>query len=103
MYRINSITKQIVTLIVVEGGKSHVVDLLPKNFVFTEVVTKQQKMLEKEGVIRIREVQSSAKGRVQSSKPRFKFVVKEQPVMEGKIDTVPVSKVAKVQKKKKTK
>lgn len=98
MYRINSVSKQIVRLNVIEAGRPQLVDLLPKNFVFSEAVTDQMKMLEKDGVIRVRDAKV-----VRSANVQEKPVSNTQPAMEGKLDFVaePVEKVAKVQKKKK--
>ena len=100
MFRVSSISKQLVRLNVVEAGSLHQVDLLPKNFVFTESVTDQMKILEKEGVVRVKDVRTVKAGNV--SKPANKPVVKDQPSMDGKLDFVqPDEKVAKVEKKKK--
>ena len=110
MFRVNSTSKQLVRLNVIEAGRPQLVDLLPKNFVFTDIVTDQMRQLEKIGAIRVREtkvVKANAAAKTQTQP-----VVTEQPSMEGKLDFVqetavqdPVedeaSKVAKVQKKKK--
>jgi len=97
MFRVNSTSKQVVRLNVIEAGRPQLVDLLPKNFVFTESVTDQMKILEKEGVIRVRETKVTKSANAQV-KPE---VVANE--MEGKLDFVQdeASKVAKVQKKKK--
>ena len=94
MFRVNSISKQVVRLNVIEGGRPQLVDLLPKNFVFSEACTNQMKLLEKEGVIRVRAVKS---------KPAAAQIKSDDAGMEGKLDFVQddASKVAKVQKKKK--
>ena len=96
MFRVNSISKQVVRLNVIEAGRPQLVDLLPKNFVFTESVTDQMKVLEKEGVIRVRETKVT-----KSANTQVKPEVANE--MEGKLDFVQdeASKVAKVQKKKK--
>lgn len=99
MYRVNSISKQLVRLNVVEAGKLQQVDLLPKNFVFTESITDQMKILEKEGVIKVRDVKAS---NVKASAKPAKTVSNTQPAMDGKLDFVDdADKIAKVQKKKK--
>ena len=97
MYRVNSISKQLVRLNVIEAGKPQLVELLPKNFVFTEVVTDQMRLLEKEGVIRVRAAKVVKAG-TQSTKPVSKAT--QATAMEGKLDMVG-SGIAKVQKKKK--
>ena len=99
MFRVNSTSKQLVRLNVVDGGKLQQVNLLPKNFVFTEQVTDQLKLLEKEGVIRVRDVKA-VKG-ASASKPVVKPLINTKPEMEGKLDFVNADKVVKVQKKKK--
>ena len=98
MFRVNSMSKQLVRLNVVDGGKLQQVNLLPKNFVFTEQVTDQLKLLEKEGVIRVRDVKA-VKG-ASASKPVVNPVINTKSDMEGKLDFVN-DKVVKVQKKKK--
>lgn len=95
MFRVNAISNQIVRLNVISAGRPQLVDLLPKNFVFTEAVTDQMKLLEKDGVIRVREAKVVQAANVQKS---------QEPVqpMAGKLDFVSDdAKVAKVQKKKK--
>jgi len=97
MFRVNSTSKQLVRLNVVVGGKLQLVELLPKNFVFTESVTPQMKMLEKDGVIRVRD----AKVTKSVETPQVQTEVIRQPENTGKLDFVETEKVAKVQKKKK--
>lgn len=87
MFRVNSTSNQLVRLNVIENGVPQLVDLLPKNFVFTEVHTDQMKMLEKSGVIKVREVRNNV-------------VAAGENNSEGKLDFND-EKVAKVQKKKK--
>lgn len=94
MFRVNSTTNQLVRLDIMEAGKLQQVALLPKNFVFTETVTDQLKVLEKEGVIRVREVKA-----VKSSTKNV--VAEEKASDDGKLDFVNDNKIAKVQKKKK--
>ena len=103
MYRINSVSKQMVRLLVVEGGKEHLVNLMPKNFVFTEKVTDQMKILENDGVIKVR--QASVKNPVLKAKATPKPAVSVNKPMEGKLDVIkPADKVepktAKVKKKR---
>ena len=107
MFRVNSTSKQLVRLNVIVAGRPQLVDLLPKNFVFTEVVTDQLRQLEKIGVIRVREAKV-AKANAANTQVVQPVVKEEQPAMEGKLDFVAAdaeedeaSKVAKVQKKKK--
>jgi len=96
MFRVNSTSKQLVRLNVVEAGKMQLVDLLPKNFVFTEAVTDQMKMLEKDGVIRVRETKVVKANDQSPVKPGINQEI------TGKLDFVSdEDKVAKVQKKKK--
>ena len=104
MFRVNSIAKQLVRFNVVTEGKLQQVDLLPKNFVFTESLTDQIKLLEKEGVIRVKDARTlkSAPVANTASKPEeTKSQSQSQPEVEGKLDFVEDDKVAKVQKKKK--
>ena len=109
MFRVNSTSKQLVRLNVIEAGRPQLVDLLPKNFVFTDIVTDQMRQLEKIGAIRVRETKVV---KANAAKTQAQPVVTEQPSMEGKLDFVQetavqdvvedeASKVAKVQKKKK--
>ena len=102
MFRVNSTSKQLVRLNVIEAGRPQLVDLLPKNFVFTDIVTDQMRQLEKIGAIRVRETKVV---KANAAKTQTQPVVTEQPSMEGKLDFVQdadeSSKVAKVQKKKK--
>ena len=104
MFRVNSTSKQLVRLNVVTAGVTQQVDLLPKNFVFTDSVTPQMKLLEKEGVIRVREtkvtkVSAEIKPQEKSEVPQTDI---KQSEAEGKLDFVSDDdKVAKVQKKKK--
>jgi hypothetical protein len=58
MYRINSVSKQLVPLQVVDNGKLRAVNLLPGNFVFSDKITDQLSNLQLNGMIRIHEVQS---------------------------------------------
>lgn len=95
MFRVNSMSKQLVRLDIVEAGSLHQVALLPKNFVFTDVVTDQLKVLEREGVIKVKEVKVINA----SDKKDVKPVVENSD--DGKLDFVNDSKIAKVQKKKK--
>ena len=100
MFRVNSISKQLVRLNVIEAGRQQLVDLLPKNFVFTEAVTDQMKLLEKDGVIRVREIRKSVSS-AGTVKSESNAEVKSD-AMEGKLDFVsdkPVAKVSKVKKK----
>lgn len=89
MFRVNSTSNQLVRLNVIENGVPQLVDLLPKNFVFTEVHTDQMKQLEKSGVVKVREVRSVNVSAATAN-----------VVSDGKLDFND-SKVAKVQKKKK--
>ena len=94
MFRVNSISKQLVRLNVIESGRQQLVDLLPKNFVFTEAVTDQMKLLEKSGVIRVREIKATRSSNGSAAKSNSE--------MAGKLDftaSVPDAKVAKVKKK----
>lgn len=59
MYRINSISPNMITLQVVTEGKYHSVQLLPRNFVMSEVLTPQMDMLADNKAIRIREVRAT--------------------------------------------
>ena len=61
MYRVNSISRQVVKFQVKKEGKLHDVSLMPGNFVFSEEKTNQMKNLENSGVIRVREVASKQK------------------------------------------
>ena len=88
MFRVNSTSKQLVRLNVIEAGVPQLVDLLPKNFVFTDTVTSQMKQLEKSCVIKVREVKAVSAANAQSD------------VSAGKID-FNATGVAKVSKKKK--
>ena len=91
MYRINSVSKQLVRLLVVENGKEHLVNLLPKNFVFSDVHTDQMKVLENDGVIKVREVSKHAPVSRAVNTPAAKSTVtnkeQEKPVSGG-IDMV---------------
>ena len=95
MYRVNSVSRTITKLLVVEHGRETLVTLLPKNFVFSEKVTDQMKVLEKNGVIRVRKVPSlrHSVAKVQpkvDKKPELpaKPHVQEQPKLEGKLDFI---------------
>ena len=54
MYRVNSISKNLITLQVVQDGKYKSVQLLPRNFVLSERKTPQMVNLELSKAVRIR-------------------------------------------------
>lgn len=62
MYRINSISKQMVDLQVVQNDTYKAVKLLPGNFVFSDKVTEQLKNLQNQRCIRIHEVPGKTAG-----------------------------------------
>lgn len=67
MYRVNSIAKSLVTFQVYQDGKLHSVNLLPRNFVFTERVTPQIENLVKQRVLRVHEVKDPVVSTTSSS------------------------------------
>ncbi len=67
MYRINSISSQIVKLQVKTNGALKAVDLLPGNFVFSDELTDQLKNMEFNKVIRVREVKKTVAQKAQNS------------------------------------
>ena len=56
MFRVNSISKQMLNFQVVTNGKLKMVNLLPGNFVFTDKLTSQIKNLELNKCVRTHEV-----------------------------------------------
>lgn len=67
MFRINSISSQIVKLQVKTNGALKAVDLLPGNFVFTDEMTDQLKNLEFNKIVRVREVKKAVAQTAQKS------------------------------------
>lgn len=76
MYRINSISKHMVSLQVFTDGKFKFVNLLPGNFVFSEKLTEQLKNLQNQRCIRIHEVPAYKSG-TSTSKVADKTTAKE--------------------------
>ena len=60
MYRVNSTANNLVNFQVIQNGESHLVQLLPHNFVFTERLTDQINNLVSQSVIRVHEVSNVA-------------------------------------------
>ena len=67
MYRINSISKQMVDFQVVQNDTYKAVKLLPGNFVFSDKVTEQLKNLQAQRCIRIHEVPGQTAGTATSA------------------------------------
>lgn len=78
MYRINSISKQMVSLQVIDNGVSKSVNLLPGNFVFSDKITDQMRNLEANRCIRLRELPNTQATTQKSAQTKESIVVNNE-------------------------